>query len=256
MKKQIKFMSASVLALIAVGALAPPATVEADPVANFPGWGAVGFEVPTDPTHPVDPEDPSEPIDPEEPIDPDLPVGPGTPGPLSIDFASNFYFGQSNPISATNQTINARLQPTTEGYRPNFVQVTDNRGLFTGWTLQVTASQFEVRDDGSDHYGEVLTGAQMSWHNGTIVSVSPNQADGHTATHTFTPGVAQNALWATAGNGAGTSLLRFGTTDAGTAVDAAGHASSSVRLMVPGGTAREALYTSTITWTLSDTPPV
>ncbi|WP_308004001.1 WxL domain-containing protein [uncultured Lactococcus sp.] len=256
MKKQIKLMSASVLTLIVAGALAPPASVlvEADDV-TYPGWGAVGFQVPTDPTDPVDPENPSEPIDPDDPDQPGPPPGPGTPGPLSIDFASNFYFGSNNAISASNQTLNARLQPTLNDdgvaeERPNFVQVTDNRGTFAGWTLKVSATQFTVTDSSSPHHEEELGGAQMSWSNGTIVSTSRYPADGHTASHTFFPGNEVNAMWATEDNGAGTNLLRFGTTSGTTP-----NASSSVQLMVPGGAAREALYMSTITWSLQDVPP-
>lgn len=251
MKKQIKLMSASVLTLIVAGALAPPATLAVE-AATYPGWGAVGFGEGTGVTPPVDPEDPSEPIDPDDPNEPGPPPGPGTSGPLSIDFASNFYFGSNNPISAVDQTLNARLQPTEEGYRPNFVQVTDNRGTFQGWTLQVSATEFTVASDAPAHANAVLTGAELSWSNGQIASVSPTPANGHTAAHTiaFAPAAAQNVLWAGEGHGAGTSLIRFGTTGGGSP-----NAGSSVQLMVPGGVARQALYTSAITWSLQNVPP-
>lgn len=256
MKKQIKLMSASVLTLIVAGALAPPASVLAEPVEEtYTGWGAVGFEVPTDPTDPVDPEDPSEPIDPDDPDQPGPGPDEGTPGPLSIDFASNFYFGSENPISGIPQTLNARLQPTTDGDRPNFVQVTDARGVFTGWNLQVEASEFVV-PPGQPHEGTVLTGAQISWRNGTIVSpVSEDiRANGHHASRTLIPGAPVDAMWADDTYGAGTNLLRFGTTDGDVQEEDDAHASTSVQLNIPAGVARETLYMATITWTISDTP--
>lgn len=259
MKKQVKLMSSSVLALIAVGILAPSVgeVAEAAEVATYPGWGAVGFTEGSDITDPVDPEDPEQPIDPEEPEEPGPPTGPATPGPLSIDFASNFHFGTTNPISATDRTLYARLQPTSSGNRPNYVQVTDNRGSLEGWTLQVSATEFTVASNAPQHANAVLAGAELSWYNGIIMSSSPKPANGHTEEHTlsFAPGASQNVLWAEKDHGTGTSLLRFGTTDLGTDEEDPEHASTSIRLMVPGGAARQALYTSTITWSLQNVPP-
>ncbi len=53
----------------------------------------IKFSPSEDGTGPVDPEDPEVPVDPVDPTDPEGP-NPGTSGPLSIDYASSFQFGE------------------------------------------------------------------------------------------------------------------------------------------------------------------
>lgn len=60
--------------------------------AEYTSNGAIIFETDNDLTKPVDPTDPEKPVDPVDPTDPMGP-NPGTAGPLSIDFASSFQFG-------------------------------------------------------------------------------------------------------------------------------------------------------------------
>ena len=108
--------------------------------ATQPSNGVVNFETDNTPTPPVDPvdPDPNKPVDPVDPTDPNGPE-PGTPGPLSIDYASSFDFG-TQKISTQTHTYNAALQKYKNGTPadgPNYVQVTDKTGLYTGWDLTV-----------------------------------------------------------------------------------------------------------------------
>ncbi|MGF9853101.1 WxL domain-containing protein [Bacillus paramobilis] len=206
----------------------------------------IEFEPSTDPTLPVDPTDPGNP-DPVNPIDPTDPNGPnpGTNGPLSIDYASSLDFGKQK-ITSTNQVYKAAAQKFNErGDGPNYVQVTDNRGTETGWSLQ-------VKQDGQfkSESGKELTGAEITFNNGVVNTVSASQKPSVVqSSFSLTPegtGVAENIMSAKAGEGAGTYVLAFG--DDSTAAD-------SIELSVPGKTTKYAeKYSTSLTWTLTDVP--
>ena len=102
--------------------------------------GLVEFIPNVDPTEPVDPEnpDPEKPVKPIDPTDPEGP-NPGTQGPLSIDYASSFDFGK-NRISNKDQVYFAKSTAISRKSKetPNFVQISDNRGTNSGWSLTVT----------------------------------------------------------------------------------------------------------------------
>ena len=96
--------------------------------AEYTSNGAIIFETDNDLTKPVDPTDPEKPVDPVDPTDPMGP-NPGTAGPLSIDFASSFQFGNQK-ITSETMDYYAKLQEFTSSLAgPNYVQVTDKRGL-------------------------------------------------------------------------------------------------------------------------------
>ena len=127
-----------------------------------------------DPTEPVDPEnpDPEKPVKPIDPTDPEGP-NPGTQGPLSIDYASSFDFGK-NRISNKDQVYFARAQQYQENQKetPNFVQISDNRGTNSGWSLTVTQKeQFKAT---KATLNSQLTGAQISLANPTVNSNAQN----------------------------------------------------------------------------------
>ena len=104
--------------------------------ATYTSNGAITFEADPNPTKPVDPTDPEKPVDPVDPTDPDGP-NPGTAGPLSIDFASSFQFG-NQLITSETKDYYAQLQEFAAGAAgPNYVQVTDKRGTQEGWSLSV-----------------------------------------------------------------------------------------------------------------------
>ncbi|MFJ8518034.1 WxL domain-containing protein [Lysinibacillus xylanilyticus] len=214
-----------------------------------------GSDVITPPTNPTDPgekdKDTGEIVDPG----PTLPGGEvpeeGTPGPLSIDYASSLNFG-TQKITSTDQFYKAAPQQfsnRTKPEGPNYVQVTDGRGSDAGWTLQVKQeSQFKSTKD------KVLTGAEIRFTNGQVntASASPKPSivkpsfaltikeDG--------TGAAQTIMSAKTDEGSGTYVLAFGDDD---------KAGDSIELFVPGSTTKYAdKYATSITWTLTDVPGI
>lgn len=251
-------MKTSKLAITAgclVGALFIGAkTSEAVPTASLSSSGQVIFNAPTAVTPPLSPITPN-PAIPVTPVDNVTGAAPtsGTPGPLSIDFASSFNFGTQS-ISTTNKTYYASAQNYTESAAtvtgPNYVQVTDTRGTLVGWNLSVTQdAQFET----SDAIPYVLTGAAVTLGNANVTSnlaaANPTLVPSTVvASETLTPGVSSSKLVAAQANeGAGTWIYRFGTDEATGA--------SSVSLLVPGSTIQMAkTYATTLTWALNATP--
>lgn len=212
--------------------------------ANYDSNAVVKF-IPDDSTTP--PVDPINPVDPVSPVDPTNPDGPnpGTNGPLSIDFASSFYFGE-NKITSKDKVYNATPQELSDGStRPNYAQVTDNRGGAKGWKLQVKQNgQFKTTA------GEELTGAMMSFKNGQSASEStspvPSVVKDSFDLTTDGTGAVEDIMAATAGEGAGTWVYRFGDDVT---------KSESVTLSVPGKTTKMAdAYSTSLTWTLTDVP--
>ncbi|MFS0786606.1 WxL domain-containing protein [Shouchella sp. 1P09AA] len=242
MKKISRIAVAATLAfaLLSTGniALAESKSVDYDSNAK------IKFKPNDDVTQPVDPEnpDPENPVDPVDPTDPEGP-NPGTPGPLSIDYASSFQFGE-HKITSADETYYAAPQTykNSENVSPLYVQVTDNRGLESGWSLSVVQNgQFETEA------GQVLDGAAITVNNAAVESISNSQKPSQVAeSFTLTPGAESTPLAAKNGEGAGTFTYRFGTSET---------ADSSVELNVPGATTKYAqAYSTTLTWTLADTP--
>ncbi|UQF71481.1 WxL domain-containing protein [Vagococcus lutrae] len=212
--------------------------------------GLIEFTPGEKPVDPVDPLDPEQPVDPTDPTDPEGKPQPGTPGPLSIDFASSFYFG-NNKITSKDETYFAELQKykdkgTEQELRegPNYVQVTDNRGTLAGWTLKVKQTeQFETDDS------HKLEGAKITLTNGNINTVSES-----------TPATAVDeiaidkmdadflVMSAKKDAGAGTFLTRWGDEDLAKSKE-------SVQLFVPGkAVKKKAQYRTSFVWTLTDVP--
>ena len=212
--------------------------------------GLIEFTPGEQPVDPVDPLDPEQPVDPTDPTDPEGKPQPGTPGPLSIDFASSFNFGD-NKITSKDETYYAGLQKykdkdTDQELRegPNYVQVTDNRGTLGGWTLKVKQTkQFETDDS------HKLEGAKITLINGNINTVSES-----------TPATAVDkieidnmnedllVMSAKKDAGAGTFLTRWGDEDLAKSKE-------NVKLFVPGkAVKKKAQYRTSFVWTLTDVP--
>lgn len=249
------------LATLAIGSLvvtnAPTLLAEAQ-TQTVDSTGRVSFVAPDenagdevgllDPTNP----DPANPVDEDDsdydPNDPDLTENPnkGTTGPLRIDYASNFYFG-TNEISNQNQTYYAapekRIINDISDERPNYVQVTDNRGTLAGWNLSVTQ---EAQLANGDHD---LNGAQITLNGFLIASYS--DSDDPTAPNAAVKlelGEASPSLMtADTGAGAGSFYLNFVGED--------DDAATGVQLYVPGASVKKiGNYDTTLTWTLANTP--
>ncbi|MDT1958938.1 WxL domain-containing protein [Carnobacterium divergens] len=241
--KLTKFITTSGLVLATLGGVATTASAAPGEIpANYDSNAIVKFTPNDDITPPVDPTDPTNPVNPIDPTDPEGP-NPGTNGPLSIDYASSFDFGE-NKITSKDEVYLAAPQAFTSGTEgPNYVQVTDNRGGAQGWSLQVKQNgQFKSES------GKELTGAMISFMNGEAVSASDSKTpsivlDKFDLTGNGT-GAAQNIVSASEGEAAGTWIYRFGDENT---------KGESVSLSVPGKTTKVAeSYSTSLTWTLTD----
>ena len=209
------------------------------------------------------------PVDPLSPTDLITPTNPdgttpatGTAGPLSIDFASSLSFGKQ-AISSLDVTYYANAQyisgdkdgTTVDETRPNYVQVTDNRGSGSGWTLTVAESNQFVTGDGN-----VLTGAELTFWKGKTLGTT-SFTPSYVATNKEVISTADTKIIAAAaGEGMGTWAYRLGDNSdyqenggAHLILDAVSTA-SPITLKVVAGTNLAKVYTTTLNWKLSDTP--
>lgn len=228
--KKTKVMTLMATTTLGALALVPMSALAVDG-GEYQTNGAIQFAPNTNPTNPVDPTDPT-----------------GPAGPLSIDYASSLSFGEQT-ITSKNMTYYAETQKYKDNAGadqegPNFVQVSDNRGTETGWTLKVKQNgQFKTEAN------QELTAAKVTLSNGRVVSASqsakPTTAP---ATIELNPTGAESVVMAAGDKeGAGTYLMSWG--------DSVDTAKTSISLEVPGSTTKYAKkYTTTFTWTLTDTP--
>ena len=230
--KKTKVMTLMATTTLGALALVPMSALAVDG-GEYQTNGAIQFAPNTNPTNPVDPTnpDPDKPITPVDPTDPTGPK-PGTAGPLSIDYASSLSFGEQT-ITSKNMTYYAETQKYKDNAGadqegPNFVQQN---------------GQFKTEAN------QELTAAKVTLSNGRVVSASqsakPTTAP---ATIELNPTGAESVVMAAGDKeGAGTYLMSWGDS-----VDAA---KTSISLEVPGSTTKYAKkYTTTFTWTLTDTP--
>lgn len=269
--------SLAIAAILGTVIIGGSTTTKAAETQEYKSDAAVNFITNTDPTDPVDPEDPDpgKPVDPIDPIDPTDPIEPGTDGPLSIDFASSFNFG-TGKITTKDTTYQAYAQqikqnddnenPTKENYRPNYLQVTDNRGTEAGWDLKVKQEQQLTSTEGTE-----LKGAVIKMTNGTLSTAAGSTAPAPTGESevTLVPG-GEAAVVATAAKGQGAGLWSnyFGSSDttlaAGTDLKPGATEedqptefnvirNSAVTLSVPGASVKtKSKYTTELTWVLSE----
>lgn len=212
--------------------------------------GLIEFTPGEQPVDPVDPLNPEQPVDPTDPTDPEGKPQPGTPGPLSIDFASSFNFGD-NKITSKDEIYYAGLQKykdkdTDQELRegPNYVQVTDNRGTLAGWTLKVKQTkQFETDDS------HKLDGAKITLTNGNINTVSESAPATAVKEITIDKMDADFLVMSAKKDaGAGTFLTRWGNEDLA-------QSKKNVKLFVPGkAVKKKAQYRTSFVWTLTDVP--
>ncbi len=245
-------VSAAAIVVIVSTSVIPASAAEPN-IVTYETAGIVEFEPSKEVTEAVDPTDPGTVVTPTNP-DGSL-VTPGTPGPLSIDFASTLDFGL-NQISSADQTYFAKPQVvsvtkdgiTTTKNVPNYVQVTDNRGTNAGWTLTVKQND-QLKNAAT--LNSTLTGAQISLNNGTAISAM-NGVTAPTAVSTIRlnpSGAEAVVMSAAAGSGVGTWVDAFGTIE----TVAGEEKNTSITLYVPGSTPKDAVrYSTTLTWTVSD----
>lgn len=243
MKNKLKVVGICALAFCVLSTV--PKYAEAADGGEYKTNAKIKFSPAQDITDPVDPTDPKTPVKPIDPTDPNGPK-PGTNGPLSIDYASSLNFGVQQ-ITSVDKVYNAAAQTFngSRGEGPNYVQVTDNRGTETGWTLKVKQEGQFVSSKGKE-----LTGAELKFNNGVINTASSSTKPSELkTTFSLSPdgkGVAEKIMAAKSGEGAGTYLLVFGDDKTG---------GNSISLSVPGKTTKYAdEYATKLTWTLEDIP--
>ncbi|MBO0473619.1 WxL domain-containing protein [Enterococcus ureasiticus] len=230
MKKQLFVFSAIVLANVLIATQAQAETVSNGSISLTDGSGQV--TPPLDPTDPTNPN-PTSPIDPADPNN----NGTGNVGPLSIDYVSNFAFGE-HKISGSDMTFYAK---NTDPY----VQVTDTRGTGAGWTVQASISEFASASKTS-----TLKGAQLTLKNPEVKSASQattSEAPTGTTTLAFNASK-QTVAISVKGAGKGTWLTTFPAEGGKTE-------NTNVVLSVPAGSPEaNTTYTATINWELLDAP--
>lgn len=182
-------------------------------------------------------------------------VDPGQKTSLRLSLLTAFDFGTIK-MSGNTETYAANLPKPTfvtggKKERPNFVQVTDNRGNLAGWN--VTAKISQQFTNGTS----VLTGSFITLDNGWT---EPQAADNAAFAPTVTTGTVKLTeesapiASAAAGKGMGTWNIMYGTLHA-PQQGQLGDARKSVNLTIPGSVQKVAgTYTAKVEWTLANTP--
>ncbi|RDX01192.1 WxL domain-containing protein [Listeria kieliensis] len=241
--------------------LAVPVSVSAADGGTYQSNGVVEFVPSTGSTKPMNPDAPQENINPVDPTTPNGEPQPGTPGPLSIDYASSIDFGV-NEISSRDETYYAKAQQFNQegkdgGWTSNFVQVTDNRGTNAGWTLVVSqGGQFS----NPDTQNKELVGAQIKFANSQAVSNAEGMEPPAVTDIVLDPAGAESPVMsAAAGKGAGSWIDKWGSVSDAPAKEGSEadptKVNKAVSLFIPGKSAKDAVqYKTTLTWKLTDTP--
>lgn len=242
------------------------ATNEQLPVSSH---GLVKFMSGASQTDPMDPlPDPGGDFDlpgfPWNPTRPDGKPNPGTTGPLAIDFASSIQFGL-NELSNEDAVYFAEAQRIvtelgeTVMIRPNYVQVSDNRGTESGWTLTLSqAGQFSAMTNSKY---PTLTGAAITFEKGFVNGRSTSKEPMAMQRVTLDPtGAAQVIMSALPESGAGTWTTAWGAVEdlrvaTPSGVTVTRQVTKGVSLFVPGDTPKDAIgYETALNWTLTDRP--
>lgn len=212
-----------------------------------------------------------DPTSPTETVTPINPNNQGSEGSHTIDYSSNFYFG-TQEISLHKSTYYTQPDMVIDKNNevkivPNFIQVTDQSGSFSGWTLTVKQdSVLHLSSGDTESAGYSLNGSNISFENASLIG-----GDGITtgapigkSSLTLTPGLTQMVVSAEKEQGAGSWLYTFGTVSSydQSSVDTKdvsnrkkSSTKSAIKLTVPTGSAiRADKYTTTLTWNLAYTP--
>lgn len=182
-------------------------------------------------------------------------VNPDQKAPLRLSLLTAFNFGTIK-MSGNTETFYAQM-PTPQFIdggkeeRPNFIQVTDNRGNNAGWALTAKiVDQFKNGDS-------VLTGSTIGLNNGWVEPAEKEMAS-------FNPTPAQAVVLSTdasslianapVDHGMGTWDILYGTLNT-TQQETKGDARKSVSLTIPGSVKKIAGdYVAKVEWTLYNAP--
>ncbi|WP_033601071.1 WxL domain-containing protein [Enterococcus faecalis] len=256
----------SVLGLVTLSTLSLSTAVLAGDAAEnnqYKSNSVVEFIPNSTPTPPVNPEnpDPEKPTIPTDPTNPEGP-NPGTQGPLAIDYASSLDFGK-NRISNKDQVYFARAQ-AYEGDQEdtsNFVQVSDNRGTNSGWSL--TVKQDGQLSATTNTQNKSLTGAQITFFNPNVSSNAQNVVKPVASERVvIIPDEEVVVTKAAKGTGAGTWATYWGSVESVEEQTENGelqnvNVTKAIQLSVPGSTPKDAVkYQTKLIWSLTDVPGI
>lgn len=246
----MKLINLATVAVLSASILAGGATVLAEEARDVTTEGKIMFVPNVDEELEVIP-----PVtDPEVEIPPTIP---GTTGPLSILFAPTMNFGEqaiSNQDQIYNMIAETQKLVGSEERVPyvSMANVQDNRGNNEGWTLSVTASEFEAT---TTTLNSELKGAQISllapWvdYSGIDQTMAPSI---HNEVLNLVPGTSSIIMNAEAEKGAGSSSIVWGDQAALTASTDEIVRNEFVQLFVPGSTAKDATtYSANLNWELT-----
>ncbi|MDT2012847.1 WxL domain-containing protein [Carnobacterium divergens] len=191
------------------------------------------------------------------------PENPNNSGPLMIKRISAIDFGEQL-ISGNDTTYYANYRDLDKEYdvdgnvigenMPAYVQVEDNRGTNKGWQLFIKNDGFKTNDAAQTELKAAdLTFNVTSVKGATISNNQPStlpdqflKENGVTLTNEY-----QSLVTATDGKGMGTVDLLMGEKNTNGTVT-----NNAISLFVPGSStkAKDAKYTTTITWLLMNDP--
>ncbi|WP_085990876.1 WxL domain-containing protein [Oceanobacillus senegalensis] len=161
---------------------------------------------------------------------------------LSLDAVPSIKFGE-NVLSLKDEVYESTtIEP--------FVQVTDNRLNAVGWKVEVKASPFTSTSE------DIIEGAELRFQNARVIPDSSYKDFAEptpvTPVRLTTDEVATEVISAEAGAGQGTWKTKWLPASYDPTTPPA--TNNNVILSVPGGSANQGTYTSTLTWTLKDAP--
>lgn len=229
-------MKKTSLGLLAASILAVALTSTTMVSASTTTTGDITFTKPTDAVTPVNPTDPTKPVDPTDPTNPPT----GQTGALTLDVAPVLPFG-THEIQSGSHVYKLNTDASKGTVNPNpYLQVSDRRGVASdgeaqGWHVTVQMSDFTAAN------GATLAGASLAFKQASVKTATgdltkaptqqdiPNLSRAASATTIFSAGK---------GQGLGTWLSVYDP--------------ANIELTVP--TPGEAVYTSTLTWSVNEGP--
>lgn len=257
------------ISLVSLGLVAMQQEVSAEKSAKeLTGNGSVTYEVSDTETPPVDPEHPEKKVDPGDEYT-------KTTGLLRFDYIPKLHFG-AQEISNKDQRyqVNAQLFRDDTAARPNYIQITDNRGSLAGWEVSVRQ---ETPFENNEAKNKVLKGSVLSFDKQWVNSTMPKETQPivmKDAIKIDEIGATYPIAKAEKGKGAGTWVVPFGSTgevkgqektlspllnaDGKPVTDASFnnkpiYKNSGIQLFVPGAIQKDPVkYKTVLTWTLSE----
>ncbi|AVK61522.1 WxL domain-containing protein [Lactobacillus sp. CBA3605] len=192
-------------------------------------------------------------VTPVDPTDPDTPStggdgnNGGTAGSgLSLIYVTNKLDFGSHAIDVLNSNTYAANYTNAEDATTNantsalwgnkaVIEVSDTRGTNAGWSLQVSGSALKSES------GDTIEGGTLALPVGDVTNSGSNGANGaKSVAVTNALGTATNVLTAANTMGAGVTVDQLDPSD--------------VKLTVPANTAKAEAYSTTVNWSLTDTP--